>query len=757
MEIITLDNDNYNFSYKNINYIINDLSPLLELQRYKLINNIKNECEKILHKYHHKLDINNILPRWIFLQFSNDTYHVDPLFPFDGQNNTQLKKDIFYLSNKSLYSHQIDRIIEEINLGIKFTSAISKLKDFIKSDLYIRNHKIQVEYDKPTDEFPFYYFWMIFKDEIKSSFDFEYTKFKIHKNLVDKLISQHRTQILDNQFKNILMCLILRYNTLDSLNQQLAVAPEFYEFIGNKYNINFELFASALNCHYKNYCSLFYDIEKHFNSKGSFNIIDIKKGFYVANPPFDEEIMKQMAIKFIDIMNKMKDELSIFITIPAWDNPNYGEYEVLTLLKKSGFVTFLYKLPKSRAKFFDYYNDRIIYPCDVYFILIQNDKSKENLKISNEMTELINRFFPIRNYISRELSYKNYENVYDATYVIINNTDKIPIIKNIIIKENPPNYLTKYAKKYYLSTSKKYSNSLLKVDLEKYNVNISNKQIISKKTNIIEANISTIMSLFFKDLLDVNNIMMIDLTYTCGEISYIIDRLKINYNEISNHILKKNILSNFNVNYLLNPRFFIKNTDDRNVDYLNYFNQFTNIYDFIFISGNFEYFMMKSIFYFTEQITYLLYFIQLYLLLKIQKKGGSFIFLMYSCDTEVYRKFIELLSQHYEEIILFQVKNIPGKLSYIVGKNFKGIDSKTLEILKDIVKDLVDFDPLLGSSLNIFDSKIRNKYNVIKHIRNDSYNKFIHNIFDFKENKMHEKIKNDINKKIDTFIKNILN
>ena len=67
-------------------------------------------------------------------------------------------------------------------------------------------------------------------------------------------------------FKKNIMCLILRYNTLESYNQQLAVNPEFYEFLKRKHKTNFELFASSLNCNYDNYCSLFYDLEKEFNS-----------------------------------------------------------------------------------------------------------------------------------------------------------------------------------------------------------------------------------------------------------------------------------------------------------------------------------------------------------------------------------------------------------------------------------------------------------------------------------------------------------
>jgi phosphorylated CTD-interacting factor 1 len=97
---------------------------------------------------------------------------------------------------------------------------------------------------------------------------------------------------INDSFIKLVMCIILRYNSLESYNQQLAILPDLNKYLHNKYNINFELFASSINCFYGNYCSLFFDLEKYFGSNGNFNLLNIKKGFYVANPPFDEEIIK---------------------------------------------------------------------------------------------------------------------------------------------------------------------------------------------------------------------------------------------------------------------------------------------------------------------------------------------------------------------------------------------------------------------------------------------------------------------------------
>ena len=41
------------------------------------------------------------------------------------------------------------------------------------------------------------------------------------------------------------------------------------------YGVNFELYGSAINALSDNYCSLFYDIEKYFGSKGNFFDIEL--------------------------------------------------------------------------------------------------------------------------------------------------------------------------------------------------------------------------------------------------------------------------------------------------------------------------------------------------------------------------------------------------------------------------------------------------------------------------------------------------
>ena len=395
----------YIYTHKKVYYEISQVSVLLELKRYSLIKDIKDLCRQYLEKRElSKIDINNILPRWIMLQFGNPdrTHYVDPILPYDGSDNTQLKKDIRVLAASNydiqLSVRQVHTIVKNLDLTNRFNKAIDVLQEFIKSDFY-KSYKDNITIYTRTDR-DYNYYSMKFPKNISNIFsEYELLEFKLHKTLVKKLMSQYLESIesikniTDESFTTYLLCIILRYNSLESYNQQLAVLPEFYNFLNKKCGLDFELFASSINSSFNNYCSLFYDIESYFGSKGSFNLLDIQKGIYSANPPFDEEIMKNMAIKLTNSLSTSKHELSVIITIPVWDESPattsasslYGDYEVLKILKNSGYIRYIEKIDKKRAKFFDYYNNRYINPCSIYIILIQN---KEGVKKHSSLKDI---------------------------------------------------------------------------------------------------------------------------------------------------------------------------------------------------------------------------------------------------------------------------------------------------------------------------------------------------------------------------------
>ena len=84
---------------------------------------------------------------------------------------------------------------------------------------------------------------------------------------------------------------------------------------------------------------MFYDIEKHFGSFGSFYLIKYIKGFYIANPPYDDLLLNKMVNKFINNISKSNEQLSF-----CYGLPNRGKYDKFIPLEKTKKISFYHIL-----------------------------------------------------------------------------------------------------------------------------------------------------------------------------------------------------------------------------------------------------------------------------------------------------------------------------------------------------------------------------------------------------------------------------
>ena len=103
------------------------------------------------------------------------------------------------------------------------------------------------------------------------------------------------------------MIILFRYQLLGSNNNQLGVLPNVLKKMKNDFGLNFECFASSINSIFKNYCSLYYDIEKYFGSKGNFFNLKPISGTFSFNPPYQSKLM----IKGINTLFKHLEEVKI--------------------------------------------------------------------------------------------------------------------------------------------------------------------------------------------------------------------------------------------------------------------------------------------------------------------------------------------------------------------------------------------------------------------------------------------------------------
>lgn len=126
-----------------------------------------------------------------------------------------------------------------------------------------------------------------------------------------------------------------------------------------------ELFGTPVNTKYK-FCSPFAIEKEFFSSLGSFFDYEINSGLYLANPPFDEEIMKNMAVRLNDQLNK-QTMVDIIIVIPKWND--MAAYNILSNSKyciKDTIVS------KNNAVFFNYYEKKFVPVVDCYCMHLTN-------------------------------------------------------------------------------------------------------------------------------------------------------------------------------------------------------------------------------------------------------------------------------------------------------------------------------------------------------------------------------------------------
>lgn len=198
---------------------------------------------------------------------------------------------------------------------------------------------------------------------------------------------------------NEIFVLLLRYHTLNSLNNQLAITPELYNKLVKVAPIKAELFASALNVNSNTdmFCSLFPDIEKKCGSKGSFFSIIPPSGIYFANPPYDEEIMEEMAKKFHRLCQSDTEQYTFISLLPVWDKAGilklkgveskWGEFIAFKILSESPYCKKIITVEQSKAKFINYAKMEYIYPCNIYLVVLSNSPMAPIQKIVDTLQD----------------------------------------------------------------------------------------------------------------------------------------------------------------------------------------------------------------------------------------------------------------------------------------------------------------------------------------------------------------------------------
>ena len=103
-------------------------------------------------------------------------------------------------------------------------------------------------------------------------------------------------------FRGALFSLLLRYDSLGGDGFQAALNANAFGVLRRRFGVDFECFASPLNCRYDRFCSAFADVDAPFGSCGSFfdafalpPAAPPPEGCYEATPPFVPALVEAMA------------------------------------------------------------------------------------------------------------------------------------------------------------------------------------------------------------------------------------------------------------------------------------------------------------------------------------------------------------------------------------------------------------------------------------------------------------------------------
>lgn len=380
--------------------------PIIELYRGKIYCNIIKYFIMITTKYldskifsvkkSYPRTLTNILSSWIFTLYAFNKSRQDPFFPDNYENMIILKRTLLDFCKYDTTIENSEEIIDNIlNQFIDYyNKQIEYINIYKKSSFYLNNLN---NYE-------------IYKNNIiqkRNNIDEVFLKFKIKVNfgIKDKRLLNILDNILlpldvYNKMKNnyngdkkyldlTIWIIIFRYQLLGSNNNQLAILPSILDKMKIDYNISFECFASAINATISDYCSIYYDIEKFFGSKGNFFDYDIIEGSYSFNPPYQKDIMDIGLLRildFLELANSNLKKLTFIITIPIWDKEgqeilnqqnkvDYGEFEIIKTIKESMFFKGLKMISKEDFTYLDHnfklYKNKTIQ--NTYIILLSTD------------------------------------------------------------------------------------------------------------------------------------------------------------------------------------------------------------------------------------------------------------------------------------------------------------------------------------------------------------------------------------------------
>jgi hypothetical protein len=388
---------------------LNEVDPILELYKGKLysclIKLFTNDCVNIFGtqifsiKKSFTRTLTNLLSSWMFSLYADYDFSDDFFFPTNYSNTFFLENtliDLCKYDNTIVNPYPaIQQVVSNLKNNYKY--QLDLLNKYKKSFIYTNNKsnykikKTMIDTGRSNE------LNMVYKFEIFVNFIIKDKRLiNILENVLlpVKLYNKLSTNYTGpkNKVDDYLWAIIFRYQLLGSNNHQLAVLPNVMKQMKNDYNLNFECFASSINSTFKQYCSIYWDLEKHFGSVGSFFNIIPSQGTFGFNPPYQKDIINKGIHKLFNFLEQATDNLTFIITVPIWDlegrkyvkehfnndlekqNIDYGDFPIIQTIKNSIYFRGLKMISKENFTYIDHnfslYKNKTIQ--NTYVIILSN-------------------------------------------------------------------------------------------------------------------------------------------------------------------------------------------------------------------------------------------------------------------------------------------------------------------------------------------------------------------------------------------------
>jgi hypothetical protein len=252
----------------------------------------------------------------------------DPMIPDENsikwdELDNFIDNDINYVLPQKIRNVMKNEIKNIWLVGIEKVKKINKQNKTEKTQVYAQQHNNIIVLSHPDHK----------------------TEMRINKNRYDHMYyAWEKNNKTKQSFELIVFCLLMRYDYLYDLSTcQLSTHPFILSTLAKSYtqdNIACELCASIINNYFEVYCSLFYDLEKHFGSIGSYRYVSPIRGLVTVGVFPAISIVKDILTHdwFNDVPTD--NNLTIYIKLQG----GWGKINDLLRLKNNKIITNFYKL-----------------------------------------------------------------------------------------------------------------------------------------------------------------------------------------------------------------------------------------------------------------------------------------------------------------------------------------------------------------------------------------------------------------------------